>query len=336
MLKRFVSVFIVFCLFSAKINAQNAQAMRNFEAQINQQMELVYDAVTDNRRYLASETATQLFVEALAEEKSIDWNWDLGKRVSVLTSPDKRLRVFTWRVVKDNGEYECFGLVQSYNEEEERYDVYELNDKSDEIINIEESILGPSTWLGAVYQKLIQTRFDGHTYYTLLGWTGVDALTQRKVIEPICFKSNSSRPVFGQPLFKRDRNRRRIVLEYSTTAMVNLRFEEQYVRTVERKRVKVKGSKKTTWTQENHDEKCEMIIFDEVTPQIPGMEGLFQYYVPSGVELSYVWTEGKWELKNNAQGRVKDERLNKEFAPVDKSQPSYKFERKKKTQTTTH
>lgn len=330
MIKRFVFVFIVFCLFVVDGKSQNAQIMRNFEAQINQQMELAYNAVTDNRRYLASETAAQLFQEALATEESINWKWNLGNRVSVLTSPDKRLRVITWRVVRDNGEYECFGFVQSYNEEEEQYDVYELNDKSDELLNLEESILGPSTWLGAVYQKLIQTRHDGHTYYTLLGWTGVDALTQRKVIEPICFKSNSSRPVFGQPLFKRDRNRRRVVLEYSTSAMVNLRYEEQIIRTVERKRVKVKGSKKTTWAQENHDERCEMIIFDEVTPQIPGMEGLFQYYVPSGVELSYVWTEGKWELKNNAQGRVDNERLNKEFAPMEKAEPSYKFEQKKK------
>ena len=68
MIKRFAFVFIAFCLFVVDGKSQNAQAMRNFEAQISQQMELVYNAVTDNRRYLASETAAQLLQEALSTE----------------------------------------------------------------------------------------------------------------------------------------------------------------------------------------------------------------------------------------------------------------------------
>ena len=66
-----------------------------------------------------------------------------------------------------------------------------------------------------------------------------------------------------------------------------------------------------------------MILFDEVTPQIPGMEGLYQYYIPSGTELAYVWNGGKWVIREGAQGRVADKRLNKEFAPIEKSAPAY-------------
>ena len=68
-----------------------------------------------------------------------------------------------------------------------------------------------------------------------------------------------------------------------------------------------------------------MIIFDEVEPQVEGMQGLFQYYVPSGLELAYVWVDGKWELRHGAQGRLTDKRLNKAFEPLQKSQPAYQF-----------
>ena len=333
-MKRVIVFFIVFLPLSffhpalvwegnSSVKAQDRNEMAQFQTLIAQQMELVYNAPTDNERYHASEAASQLFDEALRTEDSFKWQWDFGSRVSVLTSKDRRFKIITWPVVRDDGEYECFGFVQSYNEEEEVYDVFELHDKSDEIVNREESVLGPDNWLGAVYQELIQSSHEGKTYYTLLGWTGVDNLTQRKVIEPITFKHNSSRPQFGQALFRRERNLRRVVLEYSKSAMVNLRYENQFVRTVENKRIKKKGSKRPILVQENHDSRQLMILFDEVAPQIPGMEGLFQYYVPTGTELAYVFTNGRWDLRDNAQGRVDDERLNKPFAPIEKSAPVY-------------
>lgn len=297
--------------------------MARYAEQIASQMELVYNAPTDNERYLASETVTALFQEALAEENSFRWQWDFGSRVSVLTSSDKKFRIFTWPVVRDNGEYECFGLVQSYDEEEERYKIYLLNDKSDEIVSRNEAVLDPSQWFGTVYQELIQTSYDGRTYYMLLGWSGVDNLTQRKVMEPIWFKRGAADPHFGQQVFRRERNRRRVVLEYSRNAMVNLRYETQYVREVEMKRVKKKGAKRPVVVYENHDSKQKMILFDEVAPQVPGMEGLYRYYVPTGTEQAYMFVKGKWDLLEGAQGRVDDKRLNKDFEPLQKDAPRY-------------
>ena len=79
-------------------------------------------------------------------------------------------------------------------------------------------------------------------------------------------------------------------------------------------------------SQKVTDKKLKMIIFDEVTPQIDGMEGLYQYYIPSGVELAYVFVNGKWELHDNAQGRATDKRLNKDFdKPIEKEPPAYQM-----------
>ena len=352
-------VSVAMCL---SLSAQDKALMANYQSELQQLFEDVYTAPTDNQRYLASESAVKLFTEALSVENSIRWQWDFGSKVSVLTAPDKKFRIITWPVVNDVGEYECFGLVQALNERTKEYDVYELHDRSELIVNRQEEILGPDRWLGAVYQELITTTYENRTYYTLLGWNGVDYLTQRKIIEPICFKSGGSQPQFGQNLFRKEPNLRRVVLEYTKTAMVTLRYEEQYVRFIERIRAKrrtrfslsslfsprqrgrgrgrasrpVSTAARTSsavqervWSapsQKITDKKLRMIIFDEVTPQIQGMEGLYQYYIPSGVELAYVFVNGKWELHDNAQGRATDKRLNKDFdKPIEKEPPAYQM-----------
>lgn len=350
-------------------SAQDKALMADYQTQLQGLFEEVYTAPTDNQRYHANESAIELFREALEQPNSIKWHWDFGSRVSVLTSADKKFRICTWPVVNDMGEYECFGLIQALDEKEDEYVVYTLIDRSEDIVNRQEDLLGPENWFGAVYQELITTTYDGRTFYTLLGWSGVDNLTQRKVIEPVCFKSGRSLPQFGQNVFKKERNLRRIVLEYTHDAMVTLRYEEQFVRTVERLRAKrtgvqkpqysrqpyppkrgkkgKKGGKRTSRvvataartsqaqtervtsspTTKTRDEKLRMIIFDEVGPQVPGMEGLFQYYVPSGVELAYVFIDGKWVLREGAQGRVNDKRLNKDFEkPIRKETPAYRVE----------
>lgn len=369
-MKRLLSLIAALIALSFNLMAQDKALMANYQTQLQGLFDDVYNAPTDNQRYHANEVALELFREALDQENSIKWQWDFGTRVSVLTSSDKKFRIFTWPVVNDMGEYECFGLIQALDEKENEYVVYSLIDRSQDIVNRQEDLLSPDNWFGAVYQELITTTYDGRTFYTLLGWSGVDNLTQRKVIEPVCFKSGRSLPQFGQNIFKKERNLRRIVLEYTHNAMVTLRYEEQFVRTVERLRAKRAGVQKPQYgrqpypprkggkkgkknkkrtsrvvataartsqaqservtsgpTTKTKDEKLKMIIFDEVGPQVPGMEGLFQYYVPSGVELAYVFVDGKWVLREGAQGRVNDKKLNKDFdKPIKKDAPAYNVE----------
>lgn len=303
--------------------AQSKEAMQGYQQRLTALLQRVATAPTDNERYLASEEAVHVLAAALEEEESERWQWQLPTTASVLTSPDRKLRVFTWAVVRDDGEYECFGAVQFYDDREEEYRYELLNDKSEEIMNREESMLKPDNWLGSVYQELIQTTFSGRTFYTLLGWNGVDNLTDRKVIEPVTIRGGQL--LFGGPLFRRERNQRRIVLEYTNDAMVNLRYEEQFVEEVTRERVKVKGTNRYRTEESRKTHKEKMILFDEVEPQVPGMEGLFQYYVPSGVELAYAFIDGKWELRSGAQGRLDNKKLNKEFTPLPKTEPSYIF-----------
>ena len=320
-MRRLIATMLVATMAVAAVQAQDKAVMSQHQKRLASLLELAATAPTDNERYLASEQAVGELTAALDEEGSERWKWQLPTVASVLASPDGQLRIFTWAVVRDNGEFECFGAVQFYNDREEEYQYLLLNDKSEDIMNREESVLSASNWFGAVYQDIIQTSHAGKTYYTLLGWNGVDNLTERKIIEPVVLRGGV--PQFGAPLFRRERNLRRVVLEYRNDAMVNLSYEEQFVEEVQRDRVKVKGSNRYRTVEKRKQHKEKMIIFDEVEPQIAGMEGLFQYYVPSGLELAYAFVDGKWELRNGAQGRLKDKKLNKAFEPLPKSAPAY-------------
>lgn len=320
-MRRLIATMLLATMAVAAVQAQDKAVMAQHQKRLASLLEQAATAPTDNERYLASEQAVGELTAALDEEGSERWKWQLPTVASVLASPDGQLRIFTWAVVRDNGEFECFGAVQFYNDREEEYQYLLLNDKSEEIMNREESVLSASNWFGAVYQDIIQTSHAGKTYYTLLGWNGVDNLTERKIIEPVVLRGGV--PQFGAPLFRRERNLRRVVLEYRNDAMVNLSYEEQFVEEVQRDRVKVKGSNRYRTVEKRKQHKEKMIIFDEVEPQIAGMEGLFQYYVPSGLELAYAFVDGKWELRNGAQGRLKDKKLNKAFEPLPKSAPAY-------------
>ena len=320
-----LAIMMIAMSISLPAIAQNRDIMVAYQNSMQPILEKIVNAPTDNERYNANELFVQLFEEALNVDESFGWKWNLGPAVSVLTSSDREFRIITWPVVRDNGEYECFGFVQSYNHKTETYDVYALYDKSEEIISPNEVVLEPENWLGCVYQELIETKHEGKTYYTLIGWTGVNALTQRKVIEPIVFRSNSSKPQFGQALFRREKNLRRVVFQYSSKAMVNVHFDEQIVRTYENKKIKKKN--RTINVQVPKEEKMKMIIFDEIAPMLPGMEGLPQYYSPTGTEMAYVFLNGRWELRDNAQGRLSDPKLNKDFEPLPKTSPAYKMEK---------
>jgi len=315
----------MFVLAAEAATAQDKAAMQRHQQRLSALIERVATAPTDNERYLASEEAVSVLAAALDEDASERWQWQLPDYASVLTSPDGKLRLFTWAVVRDNGEFECFGAVQYYNDKEEEYEYKLLHDKSEDIMNREESVLDADNWLGAVYQQIIQNQMGERTLYTLLGWNGVDNITERKIIEPVVIRGGV--PQFGAAVFRRERNLRRVVLEYSNTAMVQLSYETQTVQEIERQRVKVRGTNRHRTVEKVKEHKAKMIIFDEIEPQVPGMEGLFQYYVPSGVELAYIFVDGKWMLQDGAQGRLKDKKLNKPFEPLPKNKPAYDYNR---------
>ncbi len=319
-IKKVITALLMPVLCMAAVAAQNKDAMGRYQQELTQLFDKAFNAATDNERYNANEQAMLLLEEALLEENSFKWRWTFTNDVSVLTADDGKFKVFSWAIIRDNGEYECFGIMQVLNPRTEEYDVHVLHDKAEEIFNAEESVLMADNWYGVVYQELVTIKYEGKVSYTLIGWTGGSTIIQRKVIEPVTFKSNSSQPIFGAPVFKHDRNIRRVLIQYAKKAMVNVRYDEQYFEVQEKKKEKKNGKMVTVTV--SHEEKEKMIVFDDVSPVIEGMEGLYQYYVPSGLENAFYFSNGKWILRENIRGRLHEVRA-KDFTPLKKKPAAY-------------
>ena len=184
-------------------------------------------------------------------------------------------------------------------------------DKGDEIIEPETQKLSDSTWLGAVYYDLIETQYDKRTYYVLLGWDGNDMFSRKRVIEPITFKGNSGKPVFGQNVFYKEKERMRYVFEYSTAANFTLSYGEQYYDIVTNQTAKNTAFHKAQPFEKepNKTEKEKTIFFDDLEPATLGMDGLRLYYVPSGEVIGLKFEAGKWrKIKHNILPRNKAEK----------------------------
>lgn len=304
-MKRFkLILYVIFGLYACNLSAQNYN-MQGFELILKPLMDEMFNASTDNERFAANEKFVSNLEDALNYEKSFSYDFPTLREINILTSPDKQFKVFTWAIMAENGDFENFGFVQSKTSKG-NYEVYRLYDKSDDILQPDFAKLNDSLWFGAIYYDLITTKYEGNTYYVLLGWDGNSIYSRKKVIEPVSFNKTTGRPTFGQNVFYKEKDRKRFVFEYSTETRFNLKYEQQYYETVAKKKAKstfLHKAKPFELTPAQ-TEKKQMIFFDVLEPMNALMEGFTQNYTPSGEITGLYFENGKWKkLKQNVLPR---------------------------------
>ena len=137
----------------------------------------------------------------------------------------------------------------------------------------------PTNWYGALYYKVVKIKQRKEEYYLALGWSGNDASTDFKVIEPIFFDRNGRVSYFGKPLFETENKKfSRIVLEYTSEGKVTL----------------------------NMNDTNTMIIFDHLIPIEPMYQGIKAYYGPDFTYDAYqIEKKGGWRFEENIDARNK-------------------------------
>ncbi len=290
---------------------QSNEAMRDLELSLKPLVDRVFDAPTDNERFGANERLLQSLGEILTLPKAFSHPFEEISRLSILKSDDNRFRVFTWAVVDQDGFYENFGFLLALNQRSNTYEPYRLYDKSDEIFNPEIAKCDDENWFGAVYYDLITTYNEGRVYYTLLGYNGNDIYSKKRVIEPISFRGQSSKPEFGLSVFFKERDRRRYIFEYNPETNFVLKWDSQYYerkipkksfwdrfrfrKKKERPNIALKNQPPDPRSMEKED----MIVYEVLEPLYEGMEDMFQFYVGSGVVNGFKFERGRWRLVEN-------------------------------------
>jgi hypothetical protein len=206
------------------------------------------------------------FKQALAIKESFTFPFDSLKNTGKIVSPDKRLRLYTWNIPFSDGTHKYFGFIQYYPLKAKDFAVYRLTDKKNSIESPEEKTLSDTNWFGALYYEIIETRHEGNTYYTLLGFDFNNFLTSKKVVELLYFR-NDSIPVFGKPVFNyQNRLLNRIIFEYSSKVSMSLKYNKD----------------------------LKMIIFDHLSPSKPSYKDHFMFYGPDFSYNGLEFKDGIW------------------------------------------
>ncbi len=313
----------------SSLAAQDTEEFREFEDSLVVLSQVIFAGSCEAEKYEANALFLELLQDALSLNNSFRYPFDSLQTVSILTSPDNRVRIFTWMIARDNGTYEYFGLVQSYSRRDQDYVVYELTDMSNEIETPETRVLDHKTWFGAVYYDIIQTRSGQQRFYTLLGWDGHDPLIRRRIIEVLTLRSNGM-PRFGHNLFRYEHpQQRRILFEYSAMANMTLRYERQsfhetrdrlftlrrrsgggsqpgfferlrYALTPGNPDLRPRRDRSNRYVRRSDD----MIIFDNLVPLDHTLKGHRQFYVPEGnIVNGFRFHRGRWRLVEDIDAR---------------------------------
>ncbi|WP_299289591.1 hypothetical protein [uncultured Mucilaginibacter sp.] len=241
----------------------NQNKLKNYEDSLKTLGFTVVNNENDLERKNANYHFIRTLVAALKIPGSYNYKFDSVKTVSLLYSPDNQFRIFSWNVMNEDGSFRYYGSIQMNTKNELK--LYPLTDYTPFLPSPEDSVLTPQKWLGAQYYKIVKVG-EEHPYYVLLGWKGNNVKSTKKVIEILSYKN--SMPVFGAPVFANEKNKKRIVFEYSRQASMLLRYVPDK----------------------------QLIVFDHLAPPDPKVKVDRSFYGPDLTYDGYQLKNGKWNL----------------------------------------
>ncbi len=193
-----------------------------------------------------------------------------------ITSPDSLIKIVTWNMALDKhrGRYFCY-FIRKRDDGGENM-IYDLSVPYDPGPILDDTIYNISDWYGALYYNIRPVNFEGKRSWILLGINFGNPEMTRKVIDVLDFTSDGTL-VLGKKWFAEGENMMfRVVLRYSSSAMVSLRFKSD-----------------------------SSIVFDHLVP-FSLSEGGRPDYGPDYSFDSYDFNNGIWKFKRNVDVRNKE------------------------------
>ncbi len=225
----------------------------------------------------ANEKILSTLENFLNQNNAFDFHFKAENNLSDLISSDKNTRIITWVLPPFYGIYRSYGLIVLLNKKTKTTNVFRLQHNTEKPAKPEHAIHDYTQWESCVYYKMLERKFKKKTYYTLLGWSGNDGITSKKLIDVLTIENG--KPVFGAPVFQLKKQKQsRLIFEYNAQAVMKL----------------------------NYDEQKKMIVFDHLSPDVPVNTGRFQYYGPDFSVDGLIWKKGFWILQEDIDAKNKN------------------------------
>jgi hypothetical protein len=274
---------LVFLSFRAGAQAdQNTLALRDSLSRMSSR---IWNQRSDTASLRANNEFLEVFGKVLQEGINAVAAPDSVFGITCAHSPDGKLTLYTWNIPLHDGTNTYFGFIRSNLGKPE---LIPLKSTDAEPANLDFEQLTPDKWYGAVYYRIVDTEIGGKKVYTLLGWDGYTAYSNRKFID-IYSLDPTGNPVFGLPVFKTAQGQKnRVILEYAEKANLAMRYDYQTLRIQNGKKIR----KTDAW----------LIVMDHLIPMDPSFAGMPKYYVPSGDSYDgYLLKDGYWCLVEDVE-----------------------------------
>jgi hypothetical protein len=260
-------------------------AFRVAEQELITAQNIAFYSRVDAEKIEANKKMLAIWDGLVSNPKIMNYSFDgLKNDISILSPKNKKFKLITWNIAKNDGTHAYFGYLLVNNtrrvkkglfkyETKQGYEFFKLLDKSSQVKSSETYIAGPDKWYGMLYYALIEC--EG--FYTLLARDMNDKITQKKIIDVLYFKSDGT-PTFGKDVFKfPKKNPKRLVFEYSTEITMSLKY----------------------------DEKRNQIVYSHLGPNQEGglLEGQYQYYGPDGSYDALELKKDKWVVIEDVDAR---------------------------------
>ena len=226
----------------------------------------------DQERILINDSLKFFIDSYAASDTAFTHKFTNLRNLGQITSPGSQLKIITWNLLLDSSSsrYYCYFIHRSGK----KSTVNKLEGTYSEEPILTDKVYSEKDWYGALYYDFREFRKDKETYWALLGIDYGNPSITRKVVDLLSFTPDG-KIIFGKKLFVSGNvSKYREVLEYSTEAVVSLKFF-----------------------------KDKSIVFDHLVPVTPALKGKKEYYVPDYSYDAYDLEKGMWRFKTDVDMR---------------------------------
>ncbi|MBD3635849.1 MAG: hypothetical protein HUJ25_00795 [Crocinitomicaceae bacterium] len=261
------------------------------EKVIGEALSKLRGAEDDGTRELYNIELQSELEQILEDPRVLDYPFESWTTMSTITSPDGEFRIFNWNIEDENLNHShyCY-LVRRTRSNKPNY-VYKFKENTVELPPRPTNTLTPDMWYGALYYKIIPVPRGNKTFYTVLGFSGEDRMTNQKLIDVFYFKGRTLR--MGYPMFQEAKDSKRLVrrvfFQYSQRAMISL----------------------------NMNEKLGGIVFDHLVPEQENLKGMYDFYIPDMTYDAYKWDGKIWRYEEDVIAYNNENKRIRQWHPTD-------------------
>lgn len=273
-MKRIVIFFALCMLFGNTLSkAANPgidstfEVIKTYEDTLGYLSYLIVNDSIEEDRFIAVKKFIPTLVKALKIKNSFDYPFDRLTSISIQYPADSTFRIFTWQLYVDENDYRYYGAIQMNSGD---LKLIPLFDRSVEVEDIENQLLTPEQWYGALYYNVKEFDTSEGKKYLLFGYDGYSFFTKRKVVDVLHF--NNGKASFGAPVFVSDDPeypfppKSRLALTYSAEAAIKA----------------------------NYDGYLDLIVFDHLIETTSSLASQGPVNLPDGSYEGYRLKDGRW------------------------------------------